>query len=255
MSSTSTTRVAIITGAAQGIGRAIALRLAEDGLDIAINDIPSKTNALEEVVSEIRQKGRKAIYVTGDVSQEADVQKLVDETVAQLGSVDVMVANAGIGKGAQLLDTSVGLDAWQNVWDINAKGVFLSYQLAARQMVKQGRGGRLLGASSICGKKGYQNLGAYSSTKFAVRGLTQTAATELAEHKITVNAYAPGLIDTAMTNVPGRGLDPLRKTMNIPNAPSGQPEDVANLVSYLASPEAYFISGQTLVVGGDVILT
>jgi len=250
MSST-TPRVAVITGSAQGIGRAIALRLADDGLDVVLNDLPSKVHALEEVLTLIKEKGRKAIYVIGDVSVQADVQKLIDETVSQLGGIDVMVANAGIAFFTQLLDSP--LADWQKIWDVDAKGVFLCYQLAARQMVKQGRGGRIIGASSIEGKKGFGNLGACSAAKFAVRGLTQTAAVELAEYNIQVNAYAPGFIETLIVST--IGVERAKEVMNVPHAKLGKPEDISNIVSYLASPEAWFITGQTLVVDGGLCPT
>ncbi|KAK7453994.1 hypothetical protein VKT23_011505 [Stygiomarasmius scandens] len=196
---TATTRIAMITG--QGIGRAIALRLANDGLYVALNDIPSKLDQLNAVSEEIKAigPGKKSSVHTGDVSQEKDVKRMIEEVVETYGGLDVMVANAGIGIDKAFMETTV--EDWDKVFSINARGVFLCYQHAAKQMIKQERGGRLVGASSIMGKNGVgEGLSAYSSTKFAVRGITQAAAGELGKYRITVNAYAPGLIDTEMSH-------------------------------------------------------
>jgi len=246
-----TPQTAIVTGSAQGIGRAIALRLANDGIDVVLNDIQSKSDALSEVADEIRKKGRRALVVIADCTQESEVQHLVDETVKEFSRLDIMIANAGIGRGGSLLETS--LSDWEQVWAVNVRGVFLCYQIAAKQMVKQGSGGRIIGASSILGKKGSAGLGAYSSSKFAVRGLTQCAALELGEHGITVNAYAPGVIQTEMIGPVLTGPGSLRERMKIPHASLGQPEDIASIVSYLAKPEAHFITGQSIIVDGGVL--
>jgi len=243
-------QTAIVTGSAQGIGRAIALRLADDGLDVVLNDIQNKSEALAETANEIRKKGRKVLVVITDCSQESEVQHLVDETVKEFGRLDVMIANAGIGIGGSLLETS--LSDWEKVWAVNVRGVFLCYQIAAKQMVKQGSGGRIICASSIFGKKGYAGVSAYSSSKFAVRGLTQCAALELGEHGITVNAYAPGVIQTEMIGPVLTGPGSVRELMKIPHAKLGQPEDIASVVSYLAKPEAHFITGQSIIVDGGL---
>ncbi|EJD06804.1 NAD-binding protein [Fomitiporia mediterranea MF3/22] len=172
-----TPRVAIVTGGAQGLGYAISNRLADDGIDIAINS----------VVEELRKKGRRAIAVPGDVSSETDVIAIIEKT---------MVANAGIARLCSFLQTSV--DTYDSVLGINARGAFMCFKCAALQMIKQGRGGRLIAASSIMGKQGSQNLTAYCASRFAVRGIVQTAAIELRRHGITVNAYAPGRIPTGI---------------------------------------------------------
>ncbi|TFY81429.1 hypothetical protein EWM64_g2590 [Hericium alpestre] len=199
MSQATDTRVALVTGSAQGIGRAIALRLAADGLDVAVNDIERQSENIAKVVVEIQALGRRAIAVPADVTSEEAVEHMVTKTVEQLGRLDVvsyrmvdsgavvhlgaqMVANAGVAhggvgpEGASIVDMS--LKNWQNLTAVNVEGVMLCYKYAARQMINQGQGGRIIGASSICGKK----------------------ALELAEHNITVNAYAPGVIDTPLTN-------------------------------------------------------
>ncbi|KAF8483547.1 hypothetical protein DFH94DRAFT_626191 [Russula ochroleuca] len=192
-----TTRVALVTGAARGIGRAVALRLAEDGLDVAVNDLPD-TPGLDDVVRAIESKGRRSIAVPADVSLEAEVVRIIQQVVQKLGSLDVMVANAAIMKYQSFLDTTV--DSFDRVMTVNARSTMLCYKHAANQMIAQGRGGRIIGACSAAGKKvGAGIAAAYCASKFAIRGLTQAAAHEFGKHNITVNAYAPGMTDTQMS--------------------------------------------------------
>lgn len=252
-----TRRVAIVTGAAQGIGESIALRLADDGLDLGINDIPAKASQLESVAEILRSKGTRVVTVLADVSDEEAVKEMVDKTVKELGGLDVMVANAGIGSASTFLDAT--LEMFDKTWAINVQAVMLCYKYAAAQMVKQGRGGRIIGASSSAGKKGTPFLPVYSMTKFAVRGMTHSAAEELAQHKITVNAYAPGIILTPMTHSPedekngGPGSTLKKVTRYPPDAPQAGPDVVASVVSFLARPESHFITGQTFGVDGGLI--
>ncbi|KAI3615493.1 hypothetical protein WG66_011955 [Moniliophthora roreri] len=186
--------IALVTGAAQGIGKSIATRLARDGFDVALKDLPTKSEKLQQVAHEIRQQGRRSVISVGDVSLEADVKRSIDTAVNELGGLDVMVANAGIIITKPISNTTV--EEWDRVLNINARGVFLCYKLAAEQMIKQGRGGRIIGASSATGKRGDPAVAAYSASKFAIRGLTQCAALEYGSYGITVNAYAPGLVKT-----------------------------------------------------------
>jgi len=247
---------AIVTGAAQGLGRAIAIRLAKDGYQVAVNDLPSRLEALEQLVIELSDHGR-AIAVTGDVTDETSVQGIIAKTVTELGDLQLFVANAAIGSHQFILDESV--EYFNRVMNVNVGGVFLCYREAAKQMIKQGKGGCIIGAGSVAGKKG-QVMSAYSASKFAVRGLTQTAAQEWGRHGIRVNSYAPGPVATDMWNnmeanvskkmggeegtftqayLPGVSLGRL-----------GQAEEVADLVSFLTSPGAKYITGQSIIVDG-----
>ncbi|KIJ62354.1 hypothetical protein HYDPIDRAFT_158235 [Hydnomerulius pinastri MD-312] len=274
MSESGTTRrIALVTGAAQGIGRAIAIRLADDGLDVAVNDIHAKKDLLDSLASELLAKGRRSYIVCADVSIEEEVKGMIDTVVEELGGLDVMVANAGIFKTGSLIESlytfppltemvlkvsahakhPASVEHWNATFEVNVKGTFLCYKYAAAQMISQGRGGRIIGPSSKNGKRGMPDGIAYSSTKFAIRGLTQAAAMELGRHGITVNTYAPGAIDTPMmqTTRAERALNPHAnrdRPARVPPAVGydGKSEDVASIVSYLASKEAHFITGSSL---------
>ncbi|KAK0437457.1 acetoin reductase family protein [Desarmillaria tabescens] len=238
--------VAIVTGAGQGIGKAIALRLADDGFDVAINDLPCKSEALELLSAEISAKGRRSCIILADVSVEQEVEDMVTKVVTELGRLDVMVANAGMGFGRRLLDTQI--EDWDRVLSVNARSVFICYKLAAKQMIKQGTGGRIIGACSVLGQQGGRFVSAYSASKFAIRGLTQCAATEFGEYGITVNTYAPGAIDTPMMVEAAQdmgGVDAFyeKERNKSPLGMMGEPSDVAGVVSYLASRDGRFVTG------------
>ncbi|KAH9828679.1 uncharacterized protein C8Q71DRAFT_799960 [Rhodofomes roseus] len=242
----SPSRVAIVTGAAQGIGRSIALRLAEDGLNVAINDIPSKTKQIEEVVAEIKAKtNAKVVAAPADVTNEEAVQAMIASVVEQLGGLDVMVANAGVMSYGPLL--MVPSEEWDRVININLRGVMLCYKYAAKQMVEQGRGGRIIGASSMVGRHGVAYTSAYAASKFAIRGLTQSS--ELTKHNITVNVYAPGAIRTNIVSIEDAKAQGLNSSA-MSKLPMAEPEVIASLVSYIAKPEAFFITGQTISANG-----
>jgi meso-butanediol dehydrogenase / (S,S)-butanediol dehydrogenase / diacetyl reductase len=254
-------RVALVTGAGTGIGRAIALRLASDGYDVVVNDIAEAAAA--QVADEIQNAGRRSLAVCGDVSSKPFVDDLVARAAAELGSLDVLVANAGINIIKPFTDfTEQDL---RKIFDINVFGVFYCVQAAARQMIAQGRGGKIINAASAGGKRGYELLGAYSATKFATVSITQTAALEFARHGITVNAYCPGAVDTGMwemidetiggINNVAKGETVKARVAKIPLGRMALPDDVAKLVSFLASDKSDYMTGQSLVLDGGVILS
>jgi meso-butanediol dehydrogenase / (S,S)-butanediol dehydrogenase / diacetyl reductase len=254
-------RVAIVTGAGRGIGKAIALRLAKDGLDVVVNDINSKN--VEQVAKEIQAMGRKALAVVADVSKKDEVYGMVDSVVKKFGKLDVMVANAGITHAKPFIEVTE--DEWDRIFDINAKGVFLCDQAAAIQMIKQ-KGGKIINCSSIAGVQGTTNLlSIYSGTKFAVRGFSQVLSRELAKYGITVNVYCPGVVATEMWDeadgmmVKYMGIEKggafKHFSKDIPLGRPETPEDVAGTVSFLASPDSDYMTGQTLVIDGGLVVT
>ena len=203
----------------------------------------------------------RAVALTGDVSDHDAVRRLVADTAEQLGSLDVMVANAGIVQTKALLDVTP--EEYDRVHAINGRGIFLCYTEAARQMIKQGTGGKIIGASSIAGHKGFALLGVYCSSKFGVRALTQAAAQEWAPHGITVNAYCPGIVGTAMWDyideklaeagglAKGEALAQFSQLITLGRVET--PEDVASFVSYLAGPDSDYMTGQSVMIDGGVL--
>ncbi|KAJ3995653.1 hypothetical protein F5050DRAFT_266476 [Lentinula boryana] len=248
--------VALITGASQGIGKAIALRLAKDGFRVALNDIPKNRLQLKVLSREIeRHSGMDTYLVPADVSIESEVEQMVDQSTKALGGLDVMIANAGIFPESKMV-IDYPTESWKKTFAVNVDGVFFCYKYAARQMIAQGRGGRIVGASSIAGKRSAALSSAYSASKFAVRGLTQSLALELSQHGITVNAYAPGLINSPMSAIFQEHQEEALATLGLNkpvNYKFGEPEDIASLVSYLASKEAHYITGQTISPNGGII--
>ncbi|KAJ7180920.1 hypothetical protein C8R46DRAFT_985977 [Mycena filopes] len=253
-------RIACVTGAAQGIGRAVALRLAADGCDVCVGDLPEKASLLNEVVKEIEGKGGKAIAVVADVTKESDVENLVDLTVKDLGGLDIMVANAGVATLGNILDTSI--EELERVHTVNVKGTFITYKAAAKAMIAQGRGGVIIGASSLAGKKGAGMCSVYGSSKFAVRAITQAAAMEWGKHAIRVNAYAPGATETPLLadmdvvfskliQAPANTYKEIMKGQAALGK-LGAPGSIASVVSFLASEDAEFMTGQTLCVDGGI---
>ncbi|VDC04969.1 unnamed protein product [Peniophora sp. CBMAI 1063] len=243
-------RVAVVTGAARGIGRSVALRLARDGHDVALADL--RGSAIDKVAKEVEALGRRSLPLYADVTREEDVKQLVDDAAEGLGSVDIMVANAGIVTYDTVLDTS--LERFQEVMAVNAQGVFLCYKHAGLKMVEQGRGGRIIGACSLAGKAARPDNFVYSATKFAVRGMTQAAALELAKHNITVNAYAPGAIDTNMLREAFERYKDIEAQLKAitPVGRVGVPDEIASCVSWLTSEGAGFVTGQAINVNGGL---
>lgn len=254
-------KVALVTGAGQGIGRAIALRLAQDGFDVAVGDLAFQEEKGKSVVTEIEALGRKAIFVTADVSKRDDVFAAVDTTAKELGGFDVIANNAGIAQVKPLSDvTEADLD---KIFSINVYSVIWGIQAAAAKFDELGHAGKIISASSIAGIKGFPILGAYSATKFAVRGLTQVAAQELAPKNITVNAWAPGIVGTGMwdlideelgkINGKARGENLKENVESIALGRIETPDDVAGVVSFFASSSADYVTGQTLLVDGGML--
>lgn len=252
-------RSALVTGAARGIGRAIAGRLAADGLGVSVADLASSNDQVEALVANLGGPGA-ALGLTVDVTDADNVEVAVADHVQHFGGLDVMVANAGIAVTAPLLETTA--EQWQLTMEVNLRGVFHCYQSAARQMISQGWGGRLIGAASVAAHRGGKWQSAYSASKFAVRGLSQSVAQELAPYQITVNVYSPGVvhtpmwegIDAEMTRRRGTelGSEMAGMVAGIPLGRLENPTDVAGVVSFLASPDADYITGQSIVVDGGM---
>jgi meso-butanediol dehydrogenase/(S,S)-butanediol dehydrogenase/diacetyl reductase len=252
---------AVVTGAGRGIGRGIALRLARDGHTVAVNDLDKST--AERVADEITGAGGSAIAVPADVTDRDAVFALVDRAARELGSVDVMVANAGIAQVKTLRE--ITRDDLARIFDVNVFGVVWCLQAAAERMIAQGTGGKIINAASIAAHSGFAYLGHYSATKFAVRALTQAAAKELAQHGITVNAYCPGIVGTDMWDLIDEKMGPYlgnergetlaQYSQLITLGRVQTPEDVAAFVSYLAGPDSDYMTGQSVMIDGGIVMS
>ncbi len=237
-------KVAIITGSARGIGREIALRLAEAGATVAVSDVADAEPAAEE----IRKMGRKSLAVAADVTSASDVAGMVEKVTAEYGRVDILVNNAGIARDQLLMRMSD--EDWETVLNVNLKSVFLCTRAVLRQMVKQ-RWGRIVSISSIVGIVGNPGQANYASSKAGIIGFTKTMAREVGSRGITVNAIAPGFIVSKMTEQ----LSEEQKSEMLKRIPLGflgTPRDVAEAVAFLSSEEARYITGQVLGVDGGL---
>ncbi|HCU8011194.1 3-oxoacyl-[acyl-carrier-protein] reductase [Staphylococcus aureus] len=243
------TKSAIVTGASRGIGRSIALQLAEEGYNVAVNYAGSKEKA-EAVVEEIKAKGVDSFAIQANVADADEVKAMIKEVVSQFGSLDVLVNNAGITRDNLLMRMKE--QEWDDVIDTNLKGVFNCIQKATPQMLRQ-RSGAIINLSSVVGAVGNPGQANYVATKAGVIGLTKSAARELASRGITVNAVAPGFIVSDMTDALS---DELKEQMltQIPLARFGQDTDIANTVAFLASDKAKYITGQTIHVNGGMYM-
>ena len=243
---------ALITGGASGIGRGIALRYAQEGADICIADIDAEGAA--QTVAMIEAEGRRAIAVTADVTKPGDTRQMIGAARNHFGDIDIAVANAGIARGGPFLDAQ--LADWQAVIDVNMTGVFLTAQAAARAMVDQSHGGRIILISSTASERTGPGVGIYSASKAAVRMLTRSWARELADFHINVNAIGPGVIETPMTADRLRDAptpnDPNTFPWSIPWGRVGQSSDVAGVALFLASPDAGYLTGQIIFVDGGL---
>ncbi|MGB8602290.1 MAG: acetoin reductase [Rhizomicrobium sp.] len=252
-------KVALVTGAAQGIGRGIALRLAKDGANICLVDM--KKDKLAEVAQDVTALGRRTTTFTADVGNRDEVYAAIDHAEKTLGGFDIMVNNAGIAQVQPISDITP--EEVERIFRINIQGTLWGIQAAAKKIIARQQKGKIISASSIAGHDGFAMLGAYSATKFAVRALTQAAAKEYASKGITVNAYCPGVVGTTMwTEIDARFSE-------ITGAPKGEtykkfvdgialgraetPDDVAALVSFLAGPDSDYVTGQAILVDGGIV--
>ena len=251
--------VVLVTGAAQGIGRAIALRLAKDGGHIAIIDVNDKK--MSAVAEEVKALGRKATTFKADVTKRDEVYAAIEHVEKSLGGFDVMVNNAGIAQVQPIAD--VMPEEVDKILKVNVQGVLWGIQAAAKKFKQRKQKGKIISASSIAGHDGFAMLGVYSATKFSVRALTQAAAKDYASDGSTVNAYCPGLVGTDMW------VEIDRRFAEITGAPVGStykkyvegialgraqtPDDVAAFVSFLASPDSDYMTGQAPLIDGGLV--
>jgi meso-butanediol dehydrogenase/(S,S)-butanediol dehydrogenase/diacetyl reductase len=254
-----TGKVALVTGAGQGIGRAIALRLASDGAEVAIVDVTE--GKMKAVADEVRGIGRKATIFKADVSKRDDVYAAIEHAEKELGGFDVMINNAGIAQVQPLSDVTP--EEVEKILKVNVEGVLWGIQAAAKKFKERKQKGKIISASSIAGHDGFEMLGVYSASKFAVRALTQAAAKEFAHDGITVNAYCPGIVGTDMwveidkrfAEITGAAVGTTYKKYveGIALGRAQTPEDVAAFVSFLAGPDSDYMTGQAPVIDGGIV--
>jgi 3-oxoacyl-[acyl-carrier protein] reductase len=242
-------KTAVVTGASRGIGRAIAIKLAQMGANLVLN-YNKNVSSVEEVIKEIEAIGAKAIAVQGDVSSFSDAEKIIKAAVSNFGTLDILVNNAGITKDGLLLRMKE--EDFDQVISVNLKGAFNCIRHAAPIMLKQ-RSGRMINISSVVGISGNAGQVNYSAAKAGIIGITKSTAKELASRGITVNAVAPGFIQTDMT---GELSDKVKEniTASIPLRKMGRPEDVANVVAFLAGEDSAYITGQVINIDGGMLM-
>ena len=265
-------KIALVTGAGgeHGLGRAIALRLAQEGADVAINDVVAQRDAaaawagLPDLAAEIEALGRRSLSLVADVSNADQVDAMVEQVVGSLGRIDILVNNAGALAGRDRTPVvELEESEWDRIQNVNVKGVFLCSRAAARAMIAQAQGGKIINMSSISGKKGSARFAAYCASKFAVRGFTQALALELAPYHINVNAICPGLIETERVADMAAALAPAdvsvesyrqsmieRSSATTPLGRIGQAADVARMAAFLASAESDYLTGLSISVAG-----
>lgn len=250
----------LITGGGGALGNAIIDRLAADGADLVVNDY--NLAAAERACELAHSHGRRAVAVGGDVTEEEDVAALVERTVAEFGKLDVAIANAGLHTTTWLVDTTRA--EFDRINSVNTWGVYLTDREAAKQMIKQGYG-KIVNAASISGKRATPMQSVYHASKFAVVGITRAVAVELAPHGITCNAYCPGMVDTPMwdhlaterSGLLGISEEEVRRQSleKIPLGRMQKPAEVAAAVSFLASPDSDYMTGQALNICGGIFMS
>jgi NAD(P)-dependent dehydrogenase (short-subunit alcohol dehydrogenase family) len=241
-------KVAVVTGGRRGIGRAIALALAEAGADVSLGDRVVDDGALEGVAEEVRKSGRRALAIQADITQKADVDSLVQKTVAEMGAIDILVNNAATNVRAPLLELNE--EGWDRVIDTDLKGYYLCSQAAGKVMVKQKRG-NIINIASTAAMDTAPKMGAYCIAKAGVVMLTRILAIELAEHNIKVNAVAPSIVKTKFSQPLWADAKTLKEIESgIPLGRLAEPEDIVGAVVFLASDASAYITGHTIVVDG-----
>ena len=254
-------KVALVTGAARGMGRAIAIRLANEGARVVATDINGRM--VEQTTIDIRELGHDAIAVEADIGDVEDIDRVVVEALNAFGRIDILVNNAGVTRHADIMDLTV--EDWDRIHRVNARGAFFCLQRAAREMIDSGRGGRIINIASIAGK-GYSGTSnaAYAASKGAVLAMTQIAAHQLGGYDINVNAICPGRTLTEMSRTTavqrsqdlGISLDELEEQRNaiIPIGRANEPEDIAEMAAFLAGPGSRNITGQAFNVDGGLVM-
>jgi len=276
-----TGKVALVTGAAskRGMGRTIALRLASEGADVIVSDVSGvgvhyseddkleKWNGLKSVLAELKASGRKALTIEADITSEQDVEELVTKSITEFGQIDILVNNAGITGPQFTPAVEVSLADWNRVLSVNLTGTYLCSRAVAKRMIERNKGGKIINIISTAGKMARPGFVSYYASKFGVSGLTQVMAIELAKYKINVNGVVPAFVSTDISVGVSIRTD-VRKGMSLEEATKkayanmlpliplgriGEPEDIANMVAFLASGESDYITGQAINVCGGFL--